>query len=182
MPTAQTSSVKPTLLVTGAHGFVAGSVLRQVGADWQIHAVSRGAAVAGQGERRWHSCDPLAPEALARLFRAVRPQAVIHAAAVADIDICQAQPDLARTVNVEFTRMLAELCAETGARLVFCSTDTVFDGEHAPYTEDNAPGPVNVYAATKVEAERLVARLGAQGVVARLALVIGLPMLGAGNS
>jgi len=77
---------------------------------------------------------------------------------------------------------VADLCADTGARLVFCSTDTIFDGEHAPYSEDDPPGPVNLYAQTKVEAEQLVARLGSQAVIARLSLAVGLPLLGAGNS
>jgi dTDP-4-dehydrorhamnose reductase len=161
---------------------VAGSVLSQAGADWQIHAVSRGEAQAGRDNLRWHSCNPLAPGELARLFHEVRPQAVIHTAAMADIDVCQAQPDLARATNVTFTSTLAALCAETGARLVFCSTDTIFDGEHAPYSEDAPPGPLNFYAETKVEAEKLVSGLGAQGVIARLSLVVGLPVLGAGNS
>jgi len=161
---------------------VAGSVLSQAGADWQVHAVSRGEPLAGRDNLQWHSCDPLAPGELARLFREVRPQAVIHTAAMADIDVCQAKPDVARAVNIEFTRTLATLCAEAGAKLVFCSTDTVFDGEHAPYSEDAAPGPVNFYAETKVAAEKLVSGLGEQGVIARLSLVVGLPVLGAGNS
>jgi len=182
MPTSASDPSRRKLLVTGAHGFVAGSVLSQAGPDWQVHAVSRGAAQAGRDNWQWHSCDPLAPGELARLFREVGPQAVIHTAAIADIDVCQAQPELARAVNIEYTRALATLCAETGARLVFCSTDTVFDGEHAPYSEDAPPGPVNFYAATKVEAEQLVSGLGAQGAIARLSLVVGLPVLGAGNS
>jgi dTDP-4-dehydrorhamnose reductase len=157
-------------------------VLSQAGADWQVHAFSRGEALAGRDNLQWHSCDPIAPGELARLFREVRPQAVIHTAAIADIDVCQAKPELARAVNIEYTRTLATLCAETGARLVFCSTDTIFDGEHAPYSEDAPPGPVNFYAETKVEAEKLVSGLGAQGVIARLSLVVGLPVLGAGNS
>ncbi len=233
-------SSKKKLVVTGAHGFVAGSVLSQAGHDWQVHGISRGEALGcggvsrhhhqfpphpdplllggGEGEAhvlptilprprrggegrgegagggtdrlrpgcgenvRWHICDPQAPDALARLLHEVRPEAVIHTAAMADIDLCQAQPELACAVNVGFTRTLVEVCAETESRLVFCSTDTVFDGEHAPYSEADVPGPVNLYAETKVEAERLVSQLGAQAVIARLSLVVGLPVLGAGNS
>ena len=111
------------------------------------------------------------------MFDEVRPQAVIHTAALADIDVCQAQPELARAVNVNFTSALAELCADTAARLVFCSTDTIFDGEHAPYSEADVPGPVNFYAETKVEAERIVSSLGANAVIARLSLVMGLPTI-----
>jgi dTDP-4-dehydrorhamnose reductase len=170
------------LIVTGAHGFVAGSVLAQSGDEWQVHSVSRGEPLAGRDALQWHTCDPRQPGQIAQLFHEVRPQAVIHTAALADIDFCQTHPEAARAGNVDFTHTVADLCADTGARLVFCSTDTIFDGEHAPYSEDAPPGPVNLYAQTKVEAEQLVARLGSQAVIARLSLVVGLPLLGAGNS
>jgi len=173
---------KRKLILTGAHGFVAGSVLTQAGEAWQVHAVSRGELPGRRDNLRWHACDPLAPTRLAQLFHEVRPEAVIHTAALADIDYCQAHPTEARAVNVDFTRSLASLCAGTGTKLVFCSTDTIFDGERAPYREEDLPGPVNLYAETKVEAERIVAGLGDQAVIARLSLVAGLPLLGAGNA
>ncbi len=175
-------TAKNKMIVTGANGFVAGSVLTQAGEEWQVHAVSRGELLARRDQLRWHTCDPLVPAQLTQLFHEVKPDAVIHTAALADIDFCQAHPELARAVNVDLTRTLADLCRDTGAKLVFCSTDTIFDGEHAPYNEDARPGPVNFYAETKVEAEQIVTRLGAQAVIARLSLVVGLPVLGAGNS
>jgi dTDP-4-dehydrorhamnose reductase len=175
-------TARKKLIVTGAHGFVAGSVLAQSGDEWQAHAISRGTALTGRDGLQWHTYDPQKPAQLAQLFHEVRPHAVIHTAAVADIDFCQAHPEAARAANVDFTRTVADLCADTGARLVFCSTDTIFDGEHAPYSEDAPPGPVNLYAQTKVEAEQLVGRLGSQSVIARLSLVVGLPLLGTGNS
>ncbi len=175
-------TARKKLFVTGANGFVAGSVLAQAGDDWEVHAVSRGEPLARRENLLWHTCDPLAPVQLSQLFQNVRPDAVIHTAALADIDFCQMHQELARTVNVELTRSLAEMCGETACKFVLCSTDTIFDGEHAPYDEDDLPGPVNFYAETKVEAEQIAARLGAQAVITRLALVVGLPVLGAGNS
>lgn len=169
------------LLVTGGNGFVAGSVLAQAGGDWDVHAVSRGAATA-EGGWRWHRLDGLATDDWADLLRRIRPTAVIHTAALADIDFCEANPDAAWAVNVGLTATLAGLCGAEGIRLVFCSTDTVFDGERAPYREDAVPEPQNHYARTKVEAERCVAAMGDGGLIARLSLVIGLPVLGAGNS
>lgn len=172
-----------SLLVTGAQGFVAGSVLTQArAAGWEVHALSRGEPLLPPDAATWHRQDPLDPTALAGLFSTVQPRAVIHAAAAADIDVCQRQPDLARAVNVAFTRTLATLCERHGARLVFCSTDTVFDGEHAPYDEAAEPRPVNFYGETKIEAERIVQASSPHAVVARLALVMGYPVLGAGNS
>ena len=175
-------NAKRNLVITGAHGFVAGSVLAQAESNWAVHAVSRGPEPDRRCAWQWHVCDSSAPDQLTRVFRQIQPHAVIHTAALADIDFCQAHPELAREVNVNLTRHLADLCAETKTRLVFCSTDTIFDGEHAPYREADRPAPVNLYAETKVEAERIVSGLGAQAVIARLALVFGLPVLGAGNS
>ena len=175
-------NARRTLLVTGGNGFVAGSVLAQAGSEWEVHALSRGEEPAWREDFRWHICDSLAPGKLDKLFLEIRPHGVIHTAAIADIDFCQANPQMARAVNVDLSRRLTDLCGQTGARLVYCSTDTVFDGEHAPYDEKALPAPVNLYGETKVEAEQIVARLGTQALIARLSLVIGLPVFGAGNS
>jgi dTDP-4-dehydrorhamnose reductase len=171
-----------TLLVTGGHGFVAGSVLAQIEGTWDAHALSRSApAMAVQG-CTWHEADLADHDGIARLLDRVRPEAILHTAAVADIDFCEAHRDLARAVNVDLTCALASWCQRRGARFVLCSTDTVFDGEHAPYREADPPGPINIYAETKVAAERAVAAMLPSASIARLSLVIGLPVLGAGNS
>src|SRR5438045_3671329 len=101
-------NTKKKLMVTGAQGFVAGSVLEHAGEEWEVHAVSRSAEPAPTGgtarhhsavaSRFWHVCDLLAPGQLAQLFREVRPDVVIHSAALADIDYCQTHPELARAV------------------------------------------------------------------------------------
>jgi len=173
---------KRKLLVTGAQGFVAGSVLAQAGPEWEVHGISRSEPARPPQRIRWHTCDMLQKERCAELFQAIKPDAVIHTAAVADIDFGESNRELAKQVNVEMTRILASLANESGCRFVFCSTDTVFDGEHAPYHEDDQPVPVNFYARTKVEAEKIVRGLEIQTVIARLSLVVGLPLLGAGNS
>ena len=173
-------TTKKKLLVTGACGFVAGSVLAQAGDDWHVHAASRGQPLAQREDFHWHTCEQT-PQWV-KIFDEIRPDVVIHTAALADIDFCEVNQELARAVNVELTRTLANLCAEVSAKLVFCSTDTIFNGEQAPYVESDSPAPVNFYAETKVEAERIVASLGTRSVIARLSLIVGLPVLGAGNS
>jgi len=171
------------LLVTGASGFVAGSVLVQAPRDWEIQAVSRRETSNALPGVCWHiRDDALVPGSLVELFHRIRPDALIHTAAIADIDLAERDRNLARAVNVEMTQVLADGCAQLGARMVFCSTDNIFDGERAPYRENDSAVPVNYYAETKVEAERCVLALGNRGVIARLALVAGLPMLGSGNS
>lgn len=175
-------SVRRKLLVTGASGFVAGSVLAQAGERWELHAVSRRLQAALVPALHWHACDALAAAPLLQLLRSIQPEVIIHTAASADIDFCENNREAARVANVDLTRRLVEAAAEMRSHLIFCSTDTVFDGEHAPYRESDAPRPVNWYAETKIEAEHIVASLGGQAVIARLALVVGLPVIGAGNS
>jgi dTDP-4-dehydrorhamnose reductase len=170
------------LLVTGGTGFVAGSVIAQGWDEWDIHSLSRNEAPVQHHGLSWHQLDLLNTEQLRHAFDRIKPHAVVHAAAIADIDTCQVHQDVARRLNVEVTAELADLCGRAGAKMVFLSTDTVFDGHRGDYAEDDPPAPINYYAETKVAAEEIVADRVADGVIARLALVVGLPVLGVGNS
>jgi dTDP-4-dehydrorhamnose reductase len=87
-------------------------------------------------------------------FRRDNPQLVIHCAALSRSPECQANPALARKINVEVTRLLAELAAEIP--LVFLSTDLVFDGRTGNYDETAQVNPPSVYAETKAAAEQIV--------------------------
>jgi len=92
--------------------------------------------------------------AVSRAFHGERPQLIIHCAAMSKSPDCQAQPELARRINVEATVRLAELAAEIP--FVFFSSDLVFDGRKGSYVETDPVGPLSVYAGTKVAAERIV--------------------------
>jgi len=85
-------------------------------------------------------------------FREQKPWLIVHCAALSRSPECQANPGLAHTVNVESTSLLAELAD----RLVFFSTDLVFDGKLGNYGETADVNPLSVYAETKVAAERIV--------------------------
>jgi dTDP-4-dehydrorhamnose reductase len=91
-----------------------------------------------------------------QLFAREKPGAIIHCAAMSKTLACQANPALARKINVEATAFLAELAA--GIPFVFFSSDLVFDGTQGNYDESAAPNPLNVYAQTKAEAEQIVLR------------------------
>lgn len=175
-------AMKRRLIVTGAGGFVAGGVVWQAGGGWEVHALVRKEIPFKREGMFQHVFDILDAGRLREAFREIRPDAVIHAAAVADIDFCESNKDIAEAVNVGVTREVARLCAESGARLVHLSTDTVFDGEKGNYTEEDPPGPVNFYAETKVRAEQVVAAEAPGAAVPRLSLVMGLPFMLGGNS
>ena len=170
------------LLITGSNGFVAGSIIAQAPADWEVHGIARSAPAVHSYKFTHHLVDLLYKEKLAECFSSIQPDAVIHTAAMANIDFCQNNPSMAYAINVEATRSLASLCGQAGVKLIYCSTDTVFDGKKGFYTEEDDPNPINYYAETKLEAEQIVLAASAKNVVARLALVMGLPVIGKGNS
>ena len=87
-------------------------------------------------------------------FRRDDPQLVIHCAALSKSPDCEANPALARKLNVEVTALLAELAAEIP--LVFLSTDLVFDGRTGNYDEAAPVNPLSVYAETKAAAEQIL--------------------------
>lgn len=101
-------------------------------------------------------------------LRSANPDIILHAAALARVDDCRRDPDLARRTNVDVTARLAAF----GGRFVFVSTDLVFDGERAPYREGDAPSPLSVYGQTKAEAEAAVLAVSGAAVV-RVSLLAG---------
>jgi dTDP-4-dehydrorhamnose reductase len=167
--------------ITGAGGFVAGSVIHLAPADWEIHALSGKDPFSRRKGLVWHTLDLQQPDAVQQTLAAISPDVVIHAAAIADIDFCERHPDVARTVNVALTQAIADSCIRGGSRLVSLSSDNVFDGERGDYTEADPPTPINEYARTKATGETIAATV-ASSVVARVALVMGFGPLGGGNS
>ena len=87
----------------------------------------------------------------------VKPDAVIHTAAAVNVDECEENPHWAYKLNKETTGDIAEICNELGIKLVYISSDAVFDGESEElYQETDLVNPLNVYAKTKLDGERLV--------------------------
>jgi dTDP-4-dehydrorhamnose reductase len=109
-----------------------------------------------------------------RAIRAAQPEAVIHAAAFTRVDDAEAQRETAFAVNARGTRHVAQGCEDAGARLIYISTDYVFDGKKGrPYVETDPPHPLGVYGASKLEGERETSRLGARSLIVRAAWLFG---------
>ena len=85
-----------------------------------------------------------------------RPDLVIHAAGLTDVEACEADPELAHQLNVASAIHTARAAATVGAKLIHLSTDHLFDGSLPWRSEESVPSPLNVYAATKGSAEQAV--------------------------
>jgi dTDP-4-dehydrorhamnose reductase len=104
-----------------------------------------------------------------RALSEARPDAVVHCAAMADVDACERDPDMARRVNTDVPADIARVCQRLGVPLLHISTDAVFDGTtSAPYSEADRANPTSVYARTKLAAEGAVLETYPQAIVARV--------------
>jgi dTDP-4-dehydrorhamnose reductase len=165
------------VLLTGASGFLGAAVLEELlDRGHEVLAVAHVPPRAGDAApraARWLAEDLELPGAAERLVAAEAPEAVVHAAALADIAPCNAAPARARRLNGEVPGELAAACTARGARLLHVSTDQVFDGSHGGWREDDEPAPLHEYGRSKLEGERAVAAACATALVLRPGLVTG---------
>jgi dTDP-4-dehydrorhamnose reductase len=89
-------------------------------------------------------------------FTRIKPDVVVHAATLTDVDKCETNKERAWKVNVEGTKNIAEASQSAGSFLIYISTDYVFSGEQGNYKETDKPGPINYYGLTKLKAEEIV--------------------------
>ena len=169
-------------LVTGVTG--------QLGSEVAQELLSRGHEVFGTGRKEeptallygkngfsYTAFDLADTDALRAAFEKASPEAVIHCASWTAVDEAEKEEnrETVRKVNVESTGVLAKLCAKTSAKLLYVSTDYVFNGEGtAPYEADSTDfDPLNVYGATKLEGEKVVRETLEKYFVVRVSWTFG---------
>jgi dTDP-4-dehydrorhamnose reductase len=156
------------LLLTGATGFLGLRLAAGLSSAWRVVGASRTAAGPDRAVLDLEDMD-----SIRRVFDQVRPAAVVHAGAIAAPDECERDPARARRVNLDATRVLAELCGRAGVRLALISTDLVFDGEKGYYGEDDATNPLSVYGRLKLEAEEAALSRAPGAAAVRIAAAYG---------
>jgi dTDP-4-dehydrorhamnose reductase len=162
--------------ITGSNGLLGSKLLALLlgRRDVTVAGVSRHAATNTLlSSFPFWQADLAEPTEVASVFDAFQPNLVIHTAAWTDVDGCEREPDRAEREIVSASRQVASAAAAGGARLVHVSTDYVFDGLSAPYSERDTPRPINVYGRAKLVSEQVVRELLPRAVVARTALLFG---------
>ncbi len=152
------------VLVTGAKG--------QLGTDLMNELAKRGIEGIGVDVEEMDITDR---DACMRVISEAKADAVIHCAAYTAVDAAEDHVDLCRRINGEGTRNVALACRETGAKLMYISTDYVFDGTGTrPWEPDDERHPLNVYGKTKYEGELAVEELTEKFFIVRIAWVFGV--------
>ncbi len=142
--------------ITGASGMLGTALIDRLYLEHKIYATSRKIGIK-KDRVRWDCFDLLDVKALHSWLEVNDLDIVIHCAAIVNINQCEKTPDVAKDLHYKTTKIIAECLQKNGGRLIYISTDHLFDGKKSGlYTEKDRANPLNIYAQTKLEGEKSV--------------------------
>ncbi|MBV5310036.1 dTDP-4-dehydrorhamnose reductase [Chromatium okenii] len=158
---------QPRILLIGSSG--------QVGWELRRTLAGLGIVIASSLEgKHGPRIDLMDTQALAQLINETQPDAVVNAAAYTAVDKAENDRNTAQRINADAVGELGKLLAVRNTPIIHYSTDFVFSGSiDRPYSENDAPNPLNVYGATKWEGERALLNSGANALIFRTSWVYG---------
>ena len=166
-----------TVLVTGSNGLLGQKITEQVlsSGGFNLIATNRGKNKFPIGDGYlYQEMDILDKVQVREVVEKYKPNAIIHTAAMTNVDTCHENNEVCWQLNVAATAYLVSLCEELGIQFIYLSTDFVFDGLNGPYKEDDAPSPVSFYGESKLAAERITQQMKGNWVIIRTILVYGI--------
>lgn len=166
------------ILVTGSNGLLGQKLVAAMRSDPAVQLIA-----SSRGEDRtpdrtgyaYVSMDCTNADQVMVVLREHRPDAVIHTAAMTNVDACELDPAECRKQNVQAVENLCAAAMAIDAHLIHLSTDFIFDGEAGPYHEEDEPRPLSVYGQSKLDAEHAVMTCGLRRwAIARTIIVYGI--------
>ena len=160
------------LLVTGSGGLL-GSKLSEIAhiKDYDVYSTFNTSSLASVGKPlKLNITDRGEVE---KIFTSVKPDVVVHAAALTDVDKCEVERDLALKVNCEGTANVSKAARKFGSFIIYVSTDYVFSGNRGSYIEEDVPDPVNFYGYTKLKGEKTIRDLLEDFCIVRTSVLYG---------
>lgn len=157
-------------LVIGANGLVGGRI-REILSN---HGLRWAGTCRARPEEGLLRSDITSADDLKRLFSLYKPDCVFHCANLSGgVDFCESRRDMAVDFHLNAAKEIVRHCADTGAKLIFLSTDYIFDGTKGPYSEDDEPHPLNAYGELKLEAEEHIRANLERHIIVRTTNVYG---------
>lgn len=155
-------------LVTGSSGMLGSNIVRALGKKHEICGIHRN--LPNPELSRQFQADLTDREALNAIAGAIKPDVIIHCAALTNIELCEKDSVNAKAQNVTATENLINAFGKD-VKIIYISTDSVFDGKKGHYSEKDTTSPLNVYAGTKLEGEKVVAGFSKRYVIVRTGMV-----------
>jgi dTDP-4-dehydrorhamnose reductase len=164
------------VLVTGANGLLGQKLcaLLQSVTDIQLVATARTPLSVALENGEFHVMDITQSENVLSVIARVKPDVIIHTAAITQVDQCEQQKEECWITNVTAVEHLISACQQHAVHFIYVSTDFIFDGSHGPLDENEKPSPVNYYGESKLAAEQKVMASGLSWAIIRTVLVYGI--------
>ena len=155
------------VLVTGSAGFLGTKVMNLLKDDFELIGTDK------DGRKGSLRMDIIDVNEVNSVIKKAKPDVVLHLASITDVDRCEVEKAFAKKINVDGTRNIIKACKGVNAKIIYVSTDFVFDGKKGDYKEDDKPNPLSYYAETKLEAESLVRKSGLRYLIIRPEVLYG---------
>lgn len=162
---------KYRILIIGASGLVGGNCLSYLSLQEDFEVAGTYFSFAANGLSFYDTLNPDNPENFD--VESFKPTHILHAGALTHVDYCETHPDESELKTVQSTRNILRLAEKHKARIIYISTDYVFDGKAGPYDEEAEINPISVYARHKLEAEMLVRNQSPENLILRVTNVYG---------
>lgn len=158
-------NIRTKLLITGTSGFLGKRIAQYYRDKYECITPSHKELEIGD------------PDCCMDIIKAAKPDYIIHTAAISDMRACEDDPESSRQVNVTGVENLAKACLAAGSRLIFMSSDQVYNGNHdaALHRETDSCRPANVYGRQKLEAEQRMLAVLPEAIALRLTWMYDLP-------
>lgn len=166
-----------TILVTGSNGLLGQKITEKVLAEGRVKLIATSKGINrypfGEGYE-YIEMDILDNDRVKQVILTYLPDAIVHTAAMTNVDTSEENKELCYALNVKATQNLVSLCEEYQIHFIHLSTDFIFDGIKGPYAEEDAPNPLSYYGETKLLAELAVKESKANWAILRTILVYGI--------
>ena len=162
------------LLIIGGNGLVGSTLVKYAKTKYDIHiTINKNKSIFSDVSTT--KIELINDQAsMIDLIKNFNPDVVVSTAAHSSVDFCETDHKLANALHVDAINYIAKVCKQIDTKLIFLSTDAVFDGKsNMKYTENDVPSPVNYYGKTKLKAENIVLQSSKKNVVLRTAVIYG---------
>lgn len=164
------------VLITGCNGLLGQKLTNTLGSvRYDLFGIDLGdEGLLHDRLEQYHKLDIVKRRDTVSLIQNIHPDVIVHTAAMTGVDACEREKEKCWQINVVGTDNIVMGASRTGAKLVFISSDYVFDGKKGPYSEEDPPNPICYYGKSKLAAENLIRGSALHWTIIRTIVLFGL--------
>ena len=163
------------ILILGGSGFVSTNLIKYLPENWEIFATYNSNIIKSEKIQSFKINFLETPEKIIPIIQNIKPDYIIDTVAFPSVDFCEENHSIADKLHIDATKIISKISNKINSKLLFLSTDAVFEGElNKKYFETNIPKPINYYGFTKLKAEEIILSTSQNNVVLRTAVIYGV--------